>query len=104
MSTLSLDRHIASVPGVRGEQPRIAGRRISVADVAVWHERMGKSVDEICAEYDLTLAQVHAALAYYFDHKAEIDARLADDEALAERMRAATPSLLAEKLKNVRGG
>jgi hypothetical protein len=34
-------------------------------DLAIWHDRLGKSVDEICAEYALSLAEIHAALAYY---------------------------------------
>lgn len=103
MPTLSLDRHIENSADTAGGKPRIAGRRITVDDVAVWHERMGKSVDEICTEQDLTLAEVHAALACYFDNKAEIDARLASDEAWIAGLRAATPSLLAARLKSVRG-
>ncbi|CAA9456076.1 MAG: hypothetical protein AVDCRST_MAG02-1527 [uncultured Rubrobacteraceae bacterium] len=38
-----------------------------------WHERTGKSADEITSEYDLSLAEVYAALAYYFDHRDEVD-------------------------------
>jgi uncharacterized protein (DUF433 family) len=34
---------------------------------------MGRSADEIANEYDLTLAHVYAALAYYYDHQSEID-------------------------------
>jgi uncharacterized protein (DUF433 family) len=72
----SLDQHIEMTPGVAGGKPRIAGRRIAVRDVVFWYEHMGMSVDEISTEYDLTLADVHAALAYYFDHRAEIDASI----------------------------
>ena len=50
-----------------------AGRRITIQNIAIWHERMGESADEIATEYDLTLADVYAALAYYFDRRAEID-------------------------------
>ena len=103
MPTLSLDRLMATTVDTAGGKPRIAGRRITVDDVAIWHERMGKSVDEICAEQDLTLAEAHAALAYYFDNKAEIDARLASDDAWIVDMREATPSLLGPRLKSVRG-
>jgi uncharacterized protein (DUF433 family) len=103
MTTLTLDRHIVATPGVRGGRPCIAGRRIAVADVAVWHERMGMSADEICNEFQLTLAEVYAALAYYFDHKAEIDKRLADDETFVAQMRAKTPSVLQRKLNEIAG-
>jgi uncharacterized protein (DUF433 family) len=101
---LTLDRHIVATPGTLGGRPRIAGRRIAVADIAVWHERLGMTADRICDEYDLSLAEVYAALAYYFDHKRVIDQRLADDEAFVAEMRTRTPPLLQRKLKEAQGG
>ena len=92
-----LDAHIEVTPGVCGGKPRIAGRRITVQNVALWHEREGKTVDEIATEYDLSLADVHAALAYYYDHKDDVDRRVAEGEAAAERMRAGAPSLLGRE-------
>lgn len=53
----------------------------------MWHERLGKSVDEIASDYGLTLADVHASLAYYFDHRADIDKDMADGQAFAESLR-----------------
>jgi uncharacterized protein (DUF433 family) len=103
MTHKTLDSHIEMTPGVVGGKPRIAGRRITVQNVAVWHERMGMSADEIASEYDLTLADVHAALAYYFDHREEIDRSIKEGEAFAEALRQRTPSKLAEKLKERRG-
>ena len=73
MTTQSLDRHIVATSGTLGGKARIAGRRISVEDIANWHDKLGKSVDEICADYNLSLAEVHAALAYYYDHRVEIE-------------------------------
>jgi uncharacterized protein (DUF433 family) len=96
---LTLDRHIVVTPDTLGGRPRIAGRRITVADIAVWHERMGLTTDRICDEYGLSLAEVHAALAYYFDHQGVIDQSLADDDAIVTAMRAKNPSLLQRKLK-----
>ena len=93
-----LDLHIETTPGVCGGKPRIAGRRITVQNVALWHEREGKTVDEIATEYDLSLGDVHAALAYYYDHKGEVDRRVEDGEAAAERIRAESPSPLQRKL------
>jgi uncharacterized protein (DUF433 family) len=98
-----LDRHIETTPGMAGGKPRIAGRRISVQDVVIWHERLGRSVDEICAEYDLTLAEVYAALAYYFDHREEIDRNIEDSKAFVEQLRKQRPSVLEQKLKTYRG-
>ena len=59
-----LNDHIEITPGVAGGKPRISGRRITVQNIAVWHERMGKSADEIATQYDLKLADVYAAPAY----------------------------------------
>ena len=92
MSTRTLDDHIELTPSTAGGRPRIRGRRITVQDVAIWHERLGKSADEIGAEHDLTLADVYAALAYYFDHREEIDRRIADDNTLVDALRKRTPS------------
>ncbi|MEW6366617.1 MAG: DUF433 domain-containing protein [Acidobacteriota bacterium] len=90
--------HIVSTPGVCGGRPRIAGRRITVENVAIWHEQMGMTVEQIASEYDLTLADVHAALAYYFDHRDETDQRLREARAFAEEMRKRTPSKLSGRL------
>jgi uncharacterized protein (DUF433 family) len=103
MTTLSLDRHIETTLGVSGGKPRIAGHRITVQNIAIWHERMGLSADEICAEFGLTLAEVHAALAYYFDHREDIDRSIASEDAFAAELRSKTPSLVAEKLKAIGG-
>ena len=91
----TLDAHIEITPGVAGGKPRIAGHRITVQDIAVWHEHMGHSVDEIAKDYDLTLADVHAALAYYHDHRAAIDRRIRDDEEFVAELRRRTPSKLS---------
>jgi uncharacterized protein (DUF433 family) len=100
-----LDKHIEITPGIAGGKPRIAGHRITVHDIAIWHERMGMSVDEIAVEYNLTLSDVYAALTYYFDHRDEVDRQIADDELFAETLRQQSPSLVSQKLlKLQRGG
>jgi uncharacterized protein (DUF433 family) len=96
----TLNEHIEITPGIAGGKPRIAGHRITVQNIAIWHERLGKSVDEIVAEYDLTPADVHAALAYYFDHRAEMDRSIAEGEAFAEALRQQTPSKVRQKLQD----
>ncbi len=103
MAIRTLDEHIELTPDPAGGKPRIRGRRISVQDIAIWHERLGKSADEIASEYDLTLGDVHAALAYYFDHREEIDERMAEDHAFVEALRAQTPSKRSQKLSSFRG-
>jgi uncharacterized protein (DUF433 family) len=98
MVVKTLDRHIESTPGVMGGKPRIAGRRITVQNIVIWHEWMGRSADEIVSEYDLTLAEVYAALAYYYDHRAEIDQAIKDSEAFVEALRQRIPSKVDQKL------
>jgi uncharacterized protein (DUF433 family) len=80
---------VVSTPGTCGGRPRIDGHRITVEDVAVWHERMGMSPDEIVSAYpSLTLADVHAALAYYFENRERVDAEILEGERLVGEMRA----------------
>jgi uncharacterized protein (DUF433 family) len=82
-----------STPGICGGRPLIDGHRIQVEDVAIWHERMGMSPDQIVSEYpSLTLADVHAALAYYSENRERIDAEIEAAKKYAEEMRANTRS------------
>ena len=91
--------HIEATPGVCGGRPRIAGHRIRVQDIVLWHECLGQSPDEIVARFpQLTLADVHAALTYYFDHRDEIRQQIEDDKTFAEELRVKTPSKLTDKL------
>ena len=57
----------------------------------------GMSADEIATKYGLTLADVFAALTYYYDHRAEIDDSIRADEAFVSELRKQTPSILREK-------
>lgn len=95
---LTYARHIVLTPGVRGGKPRIAGRRITVADIATWHLQQNRSVNEIAQEFDLTPAQIHAALTYYYDHQTDIDRQEAADFAAAEALQQQYPSKLQAKL------
>lgn len=96
MKTLS--EHIEVTAGVAGSKPRITGHRITVQNIVIWHEFMGLSPDQIATEYGLTLGDIHAALAYYHDHRQEIDDSIRAEQAFAEEVRAHSPSLLKQKL------
>ena len=100
MSMKTLDQHIEITPGISGGKPRIAGHRITVQNIVIWHERIGKSADEIAAEYDLSLSDVYAALAYYFDHRGEIDREIEESEAFVETLRRQMSSKLKQKLQD----
>ena len=89
--------HIVSTPGVCGGRPRIAGSRIRVQDIVVWHEAWGLSPEEIVTDFpQVTLAQVHAALAYYYDHREEIRQQMQETEALVEAFKQQYPSKVFE--------
>jgi len=67
---------ISRRPGIRGGRPCIAGTGVSVRRIAQWHN-MGLIPEEIARKFGhLSLAQVHAALAYYHANQAEIDGDL----------------------------
>jgi len=86
MSTATKHPYIVSTPGTCGGKPRIDGHRIRVQDIVGAYTVRGLSPEEICEDYpSITLAQVHAALAYYFDHREEIEQQIRDDEAFAEQ-------------------
>jgi uncharacterized protein (DUF433 family) len=86
--------HIEITPGICGGKPRIAGHRIKVQHVVVWHERMALSPDEIVSQHPgLTLADVHAALAYYWDHRDAIDADIEADRLFADKLHNGAPSI-----------
>ena len=99
-----LDHHIKIIPDVRGGRPHIVGTRITVTDIVIMHLRLGQSLEEIAGKYDLDLADAYVAMAYYYDHRSEIDGSIEADEAFAEAFRRHNPSLLQAKLKALHSG
>ena len=89
-------KHVESDPARCGGKPCLTGTRIRVWDVYVWHELQGQSAEEIVHQYpQLSLAAVHAALAYFWDNQTEIRSQMKESEDLAARLqRAAGPGLL----------
>lgn len=83
-----ITKHIESSPDLSSGRPRIAGTRLRVQDIVACHEFQGMTPDEIVAGYPhITLADVHAALAYYHDHRDEIRSHMKQDEAFVARFR-----------------
>jgi uncharacterized protein (DUF433 family) len=94
-----LATHIESRPEKCGGKPCIAGTRIRVQDIYIWHELRGQSPEEIVANApQLSLGQVHAALAFYHDHREEIQTAVAAERTWANEMKASHPSKLLAKL------
>jgi uncharacterized protein (DUF433 family) len=91
--------HISVDPGVRGGRPCIDGTRLTVMDI-VTLERMGLTPEEMRTYYSsrpLTLAEAHAALTYYYDHKAEVDACFEQDRQWEEGHEARRDEYLRNK-------
>jgi uncharacterized protein (DUF433 family) len=102
MSTFPRDR-ISRTPGVCGGKACIAGHRVRVLDVVVWHEHQGMTPDEIVSHVpSISLVDVHAALAYYFDHIEEIQQEMRAERAFAEEFRRNHPSQVETKLRRER--
>lgn len=85
--------HIEMDARVMSGRPCIAGTRVRVMDIVGAYQ--AGVPDEQLRDYfssrALTLSEIHAALAYYYDHQDEIDAAFAEDEEAgqaAERERA----------------
>jgi uncharacterized protein (DUF433 family) len=77
---------------------RIAGTRSRVINV-VLDTRSGLTPPQIQREYPhLSLAQIHAALAYYYDHQPEIDSAIERELRDAAELRAKTPGPSREEL------
>src|SRR5262245_17992904 len=99
----ALDQHIELSPAIRGGKPCLAGTRIAVSDVVLMHLRLGQSLEQIAGRYNLSPASVHAPMAYYYDHRSEIDACMEEDEAFVEAFARNNPSLLQAKLRALSG-
>ncbi len=104
MLEIALDQRIEATPDIAGGKPRIAGHRITVQDIVIWHEWLGRSADEITAEYSLDLADIYAALAYYYEHQAEMDQAIRQQESFIATLKQRIPSKLATRRVNAAHG
>ena len=85
-TTVDIGTMITSSPMVRGGRPRIAGTGVTVQRIVGWY-KLGLNPDEIADEFDhLTLAQIHAALAYYHANREEIETSIEADEKEGDRI------------------
>ena len=78
--------HIVRVEGLCGGEPVIDGLRVTVRHVATLF-RQGESIPEIAKSLSLTEPQIVHALSYFFDHRAEIEALIAQEEAAHAQFR-----------------
>ena len=77
---------IARNPKIRKGRPCIAGTGVSVRRIAVWH-KLGYSPEEIADQFGhISIAQVYAALTYYYANHDEIESDLDAEEALTHEL------------------
>jgi uncharacterized protein (DUF433 family) len=87
METIQNIELISIDPDVRSGRPCVAGTGITVADIVIAKVIHMLSPDEIASDFDLTLGQVYAALAYYYENKEAIDTSIKERRQLAARMK-----------------
>lgn len=78
---------IVSDPKIRNGIPIIDGTTVRVMDVAIAMIYHQQDPDGIADWYGLSLAQVHAALTYYYDHQSEIDAEIKQHSEIAQEFK-----------------
>jgi uncharacterized protein (DUF433 family) len=71
---------------IRDGKPLIAGTGLKVAIIAPMYVRYNVPIDWIAENYDLTPAQIHAAISYYYDHAEELDRFVQEGEELVKRI------------------
>jgi uncharacterized protein (DUF433 family) len=98
MTTSTDMKYIVVDPDILGGRPSIAGHRIGVVHVATWAQQ-GMTPRQIAEDYGLSLAEVYAALAYYYDHQSDIDRQAAEDDARLAAYAANDQSALAQRIR-----
>jgi len=90
--SVSLDSLLVRKPGYRDGRPCLKGTGITVHNVAVRYLQ-GGTVEEMCAANpDLDPSLFHAALAYYFANRGEIEADFERDRILDDELREKYPN------------
>ena len=86
---------------IRGGRPRIAGTGVTVQRIVGWY-KLGLNAEEIAARIGhLSLAQVHAALAYYHANREEIEAAIVADEQVTNTAWAAWSTAVGKHVMSV---
>src|SRR5947209_8586657 len=74
------------------------GTAMKVSHIAIDAQKWGMTAQQIQENYPrLSLGQIYAALAYYYDHQEAIDAQIAQEVAEVERLRAELPNPLTRE-------
>src|SRR5207247_11424607 len=85
-----------------GNRPYISGTTMKVVELVLEQVAHGWSAEELHSQHPyLSLGQIHSALAYYWDHRDELDRDIARRRERVEELRRTTPpSPLIARLKS----
>jgi len=74
-------------PKICNGSPVVAGTRIRIVDIAIEYEYLSRPPDEIITAHPhLKLEQVHDALSYYYEHRAEMDKKIKEDKQFIQNL------------------
>lgn len=93
---------ITRKPGVRGGRPCIIGTGLKVTDIVVAMRYHDRTPEQIAEGFQVSMAEVYAALAYYYINKGDVDADIENQIETARRLyeehlESGQPSLMARK-------
>lgn len=75
-------QHIEVING----QAFVARQRVKVKMIVNMHLRGGAPIEDVMEQYDLTEAEIYAALTYYYDNKAAYDHQYEEDQVLLKQI------------------
>ena len=90
MKTIESINLIYRDPNVRGGRPCIVGTGLRVMDIVMERQYGEREPEKIAALYEIPVSEVYAALAYYHQHKNEIDSDIQRDDDYIRRVKAET--------------
>jgi len=78
-------------PKICNGSPVIKGTRVRVVDIAIEYEHLNQTPDEIInAHPHLKLEQIHDALSYYYENRAQLDKKIREDKQFIQKLTKAT--------------
>ncbi|MCY4540483.1 MAG: DUF433 domain-containing protein [Chloroflexi bacterium] len=90
MKTIESINLIYRDPKLRGGRPCIVGAGLRVMDIVMEQQYGEREPESIAALYEIPISEVYASLAYYHQHKNEIDSDIQRDDDYIRRVKAET--------------
>ena len=91
---------IVSDDAVRSGDPRIEDTKITVLDVKRRVIDAGENAHVVAGEYDVSMADLFHALAYYYDHRNEFEEREHEAAIVGREGERRTRELVGEPVRN----